>query len=69
MVGVGVVETGQIRRAEGVGAVGRQLGGGPSAWPICADLEIAAARDSGTDASFLEDVRVAGERAGIRITV
>ena len=34
-----------------------------------ADLEIAAVRDGGSDASFLEDVRVAGERAGIRITV
>ena len=34
-----------------------------------ADLEIAAVRDGASDASFLEDVRVAGERAGIRITV
>ena len=34
-----------------------------------ADLEIAAVRDGGSDASFLEDVRAAGERAGIRITV
>ena len=34
-----------------------------------ADLEIAAVRDGVSDASFLEDVRVAGERAGIRITV
>ena len=34
-----------------------------------ADLGIVAVRDGGSDASFLEDVRAAGERAGIRITV
>ncbi len=33
------------------------------------DLGIVAVRDGGSDASFLEDVRIAGERAGIRITV